>query len=265
MPYLCRMKICIIGSGRVACQLASGLHSKKNLILSIAARPGKALQEMEAFAQTCALPEIPDADLYLIAVKDDAIAAVAELLKEKSGLVAHTSGSVPIEALRACPRKAVFYPMQTFSKERKADWKKIPVFLETENPEDTLLLEKTVQALGAVLRFADSEQRKKIHLCAVFACNFSNYMWTVAEDLSSKYGLCFEDFRPLIEETFSKMKKIGPAESQTGPARRGDQSVTALQENLLSDTPYQELYRTITNSIAEFYHCEKEKTPSHNN
>ena len=175
----------------------------------------------------------PDADLYIIAVKDDAVAAVARLCPE-SALVVHTAGSVAMDALPQ-QRRGVLYPMQSFTKGRRIDWSRVPFFIEASSEEDTALLEAFARRLSSSVWRLSSEQRKTLHLAAVWVSNFPNHLWTVASDLLARENLPFSVMLPLIEETAAKVHELSPREAQTGPARRGDVKVMQAHEAMLPE------------------------------
>ncbi|MGA9271818.1 MAG: DUF2520 domain-containing protein, partial [Lutimonas sp.] len=210
----------------------------------------------KALDHTKDMDALDQADIYLIAVKDEAIEGVAYQIRNKQGLVLHTSGSIPMESLRASRHRGVLYPVQTFSKDRELDWRKIPLALEASSPEDMTLLRKLASALSDQLYEIDSGQRKKLHLSAVFANNFSNHMFAMARELCDENRLDFDLIRPLIAETGKKLMSIPPEEAQTGPARRHDSRVMQEQENQLN-AEKKEIYRLLSKSISSRYPEEK--------
>lgn len=147
-------------------------------------------------------------------------------------------------------RYGVFYPMQTFSKQRTVDFRQIPVFVESNSAADTQTLKDIASVLSEKVYEATSEQRKSLHLAAVFTCNFTNHMYALAAELLKKYQLPFEVMLPLIDETARKVHELEPCLAQTGPAIRYDENVINNHLQMLSDKPgMQELYRLISESI----------------
>jgi predicted short-subunit dehydrogenase-like oxidoreductase (DUF2520 family) len=168
-------------------------------------------------------------------------------------LVAHTSGSVSREALVGNYRKSVFYPLQTFSKSKKLDYKKIPFFIDAEKEEDAEILKNLALKISENVMFADDEKRKYIHLTAVFACNFVNHLFARAKEISDSQDIPFEYFFPLIDETTQKIHEVEPKLAQTGPAVRGDNRILELHEQLITDEEQQKIYKTLNESIKKMY------------
>ena len=177
----------------------------------------------------------------------------AEPIPEEAA-VAHTAGSVPVTAIpERFARRAVFYPMQTFTRGREADFSVIPVFLEASSPELRPELEAFARKLSGTVIWADSAQRCKVHLAAVFACNFANHMYAVGERIVRGAGLDFDVLKPLIAETAAKACDArSPLDVQTGPAVRNDFATKARHGDLLAfDLRLKNIYSTISQSIWE--------------
>lgn len=250
-------RVVIIGSGNLAEALALAIAGSGLELLQLFARNPERGRIVAALAG-CSWSSDPealrrDADLYLIAVSDRAVGEVASQLPIPEGaVVAHTAGSVPLEALpERFARRAVFYPMQTFTKGRRVDFSEIPVFLETSDPGFRAELEAFARTLSRTVLWADSAQRGKVHLAAVFACNFANHMYALGEAVVRSAGLDFAVLKPLIAETAAKACDArSPRDVQTGPAVRND---TATQERhlaLLDGNPtLQEIYTQISENI----------------
>ena len=251
-------RVVIIGSGNLAEALARALAAARGLqLVQIHARNEERGREVARIAG-CAWSGDPaalaPADLYLIAVSDRAAAEVAERPPTPHGAaVAHTAGSVPMEAIPAkFARRGVFYPMQTFTKGRAVDFRPIPIFLEASTPELLAELEEVAQRLSDRVIPADSERRSKIHLAAVFACNFANHMYTLGEEIARSAGLDFDVLRALVAETAAKAcDAASPRDVQTGPAVRGDRTTQERHEALIADPRMKEIYQTISQNIWE--------------
>lgn len=248
-------KIVMIGAGNVASHLVPALSDAGAAdFVQVYSRHIEPALELAAklpgASATANLNDIVgDADIYLLSVKDDAIAGIAATLPKGNALVLHTSGSVGMEALAsASGRYGVFYPLQTFSKNVDLDMSAVPLFVEGNTPGT----EAEIRALGEkvfrTVYHADSEIRKKMHVSAVFACNFTNHLWAIAEKLLQREGLPFDVLRPLLEETLRKALVNSPSASQTGPAVRGDINIIASHLSQLSD-PEKSLYRTLSDAI----------------
>ena len=252
------MRIVIIGSGNLATQLALALKEAGKEIIQVYSRTenhAKELAEKIGSAYTSDLDEISkNADIYIISVKDDAISEIAASVcgKNPNALFVHTAGSVPMDIFKnVAIHYGVFYPMQTFSKNRKVDFRSIPCFLEA-NDEITLnVIRQIAESVSDHVELADSEKRKKIHLAAVLACNFTNHCYRLAEKVLEEEQIDFNLFLPLIEETAQKVKVLSPKQAQTGPMVRYDVNVMNMQIDLLNDERTKQIYRLMADSIHE--------------
>ena len=151
-----------------------------------------------------------------------------------------------------CKRYGVLYPMQTVNKERVIEWSDVPIFIEASNEDDTQYLEALSQRLSKNVKRSSSQQRQSLHLAAVFACNFANHMYAIAEKLLYEQGLDFDVMKYLIRETEHKAESISPIDGQTGPAVRNDVNVMNKHLAILGDTPEGELYRLISKNIMQY-------------
>lgn len=194
------------------------------------------------------LIHIPEADITILAVSDDAIAEVS--LKIKNSLVVHTSGSFSMEGLKNRTNKGVFYMLQTFSKDKKIDYSQVPFCLEAENKEDYILLEKLAKSIGKKIYTINSEQRKALHVAAVFVNNFTNHLYKIGNDICKEHKVPFEILYPLINETSQKIKILSPEKAQTGPAIRNDKKTVKNHLDFLNKQQ-QQIYKMITKSIAD--------------
>ncbi len=192
------------------------------------------------------LTNIPNTDITILAVSDDAIAEVSSNIA--NSLVVHTSGSVAMTSLKNKGRKGVFYMLQTFSKDKNVDFSEVPFCLEAENEKDYALLATLAQLVGEKVYPVSSEQRKALHVAAVFVNNFTNHMYKTGSDICSEYKVPFAILEPLIKETAAKIEFLSPAAAQTGPAIRKDQK-TINKHLALLNKQQQEIYTTVTKSI----------------
>ena len=226
------ISILIVGKGNVGTLLNEAFHSIETLNVQwISSRD---------------LITIPKTDITIIAVSDDAIETVSS--KISTDFMVHTSGSMPLSALKNNTRKGVFYPLQTFSKKKKVDFTQIPFCIEATTEKDEKLLEKLAGFLSKKIYRISSEQRKAIHVAAVFANNFTNHMYKIAHDICNTHQIPIEILNPLINETAVKIKVLPPALAQTGPAIRKD--VTTINNHLfLLTEKQQEIYTILTKSI----------------
>lgn len=244
------IRIVIIGGGNVATHLAKAFNeTKETSLVQVYARKNIQLEPFKNFtATTNSLELLKDADVYIIAVADDAITNVSSKIKKKNGLIVHTSGSVSMDALKNKGRKGVFYLLQSFSKTKDVNFNDIPFCLESENKSDLKLLEKLAKLIGKNIYHINSKQRKSLHVAAVFVNNFTNHMYKIGADICKEHQVPFEVLQPLIKETSLKIKELPPNKAQTGPAKRNDQKT--IQNHLeLLNKKQQEIYQLITKSI----------------
>lgn len=251
----------MIGAGNLATNVAHALCGAGFQIVQVYSRtPASAMtlaQSVGADYTTCFDSLVNDADLYIVALKDTAfVEHIADICKGKSerSLWVHTAGSLPMDIFKGVvARYGVFYPMQTFSKQHIIDFRDIPFFIEASNDDDKEMLLQLARAISNKVYEADSQQRKSLHLAAVFTCNFSNHMYAMAAHLLEKYNLPFEVMLPLIDETARKVHHLAPLAAQTGPAIRYDEQVIGKHLEMLNDEPaLQELYQLISRNIHEF-------------
>lgn len=256
-----RLKTVIIGSGNVASSIAPALEKAGAIdVIAVYSPNGvhaSALAKRLVNAKAVSRPEdVPDnAEFYLIAVKDDAIASLAKELKpNRDALWVHTSGGIEASTLSPLTgRYGVFYPLQTFTKGVKVDMKEVPVFIEAKETEDVTLLKSMASMMTPKVYEADGAVRCKMHAAAVFACNFTNHLWAMADEiLRRETGTDLSVLHPLLKETLRKAMERGPAEVQTGPAARGDRGVIEKHASLLHPDEA-ELYRLLSEKIISFH------------
>lgn len=251
-----KIKVCIIGSGNVAIHLIKNILEVSELTLvGVFARKVENISFLvNAQILFSDLSQLPQADLYIMAVSDDAIFTVSNTLPFTDRLVVHTSGSQPLEIIAAKNRRGVLYPLQTFSKSRNVNFKEVPLFVEIEKETDRKLLEKVARLLSFNVYPLDSNKRKALHVAAVFSANFVNYLYGMASDILTTNQLPFEVLQPLIKEVANKVQELSPDQAQTGPARRGDyQTINAHLQFLESNLKFTEVYKLLSNLILEKY------------
>lgn len=248
------MKVVFVGAGNLATRLSIEMHRVGmtiSQVYSLTEENARRLASKLNAPWTTDIAEIiDDADLYIFSVKDAVLETVLSQMKPNGGLWVHTAGSIPMDIFSPyTSRYGVFYPLQTFSKGRAVSFDKIPVFLEVRKGEDQAVLLKVANALTDTVLFLSSEKRKNIHLAAVFASNFANHMYVIAEKILEEQEIPYKVLLPLIEETASKLEDLPPLLAQTGPAVRYDENVIEMQSDLLTNERYRELYRLISQSI----------------
>lgn len=250
-------RVVIVGSGNVAEALARALPASGAELCQVFARNRERGPRVAALGSTTwtADPDrLAEADLYLIAVSDRAVGEVAASLRLPDGAVAaHTAGSVPLDALEAFPRRAVIYPLQTFTAGRAVDFARVPLFLEASDKGTYQAVERFARRLSSQLYPADSKRRGILHLAGVLACNFVNALYAAGERTLAREGLPFEALRPLIAETAAKaLAAPSPAAVQTGPAVRGDLPTLERHRALLAEEPLLlEIYNLMSRYIWE--------------
>lgn len=251
--------IVLIGAGNMATQLAVALCRCGYKIEQIYSRTPESAQALQArlggnMATTNRTEEIrKDASLYLFSISDNALQEVVGRIEQNEALWVHTAGSMPMDVFRGkTSHYGVLYPMQTTSKEILADWSEVPFSIEASTLADTERIERIARSLSNNVIRSNSEQRKALHLAAVFACNFTNHMYAIAERLLRQQGLDFGVMKLLIRETERKAEKISPVSAQTGPAVRNDHNVMDEHIDLLQASPEAALYKLISENIGRY-------------
>lgn len=244
------IKVSIFGGGNVAYHLILQLLNIKDVeLVQVYNRSIAAIHQFNTQVEIIAeLSALKKADLYIIAVTDNAIETISNALPFTNCLVVHTSGSVAMNVLNSKNRRGVFYPLQTFSKQKKIDFSTIPICLEAENKNDVKLLHTLASKLSTKVYTISSHQRQYLHIAAVFVCNFVNHMYLIGNQICKEHNIPFEILQPLIQETAEKIKNMDPKNAQTGPAKRND-TVTIQNHLKLISAEYNELYKQLTASI----------------
>lgn len=244
------IKVSIVGTGNISHHLAK-VFSEASEVELIEVLESRSLS-IESLSHTNS-QKFEGPDLYILAVSDDAIAPVAAQFKGSSRLVVHTSGSVSLESLSFLERSGVFYPLQTFSKHREIDFERIPICLEASKQNDLELLRTLATSVSDTVHNISSEERKTLHLAAVFVNNFTNHLYAIGHQLCATRDLPFNLLRPLIRETAHKIEQLDPIEAQTGPARRNDLKTLERQLEQLPSEQLKEIYTLLTQSIQEIH------------
>lgn len=248
------MKVVFIGSGNLATRLSLEMQRVGMSVVQVYSRTmenAELLAEKLGCSWSTSLDSInPDADLYVFSLKDAILPDVITHMKPNKGLWVHTAGSMSMQIFEGyIERYGVIYPLQTFSKEREVNFDVIPFFLEANTENDLDLLKKIASALSENVQCLSSDDRKNLHLAAVFACNFANHMYTLAENLLEEKGIAFDVLLPLIDETAAKIHEISPRKAQTGPAVRYDENVINRHLGMLSDSGMYAVYQLVSQNI----------------
>ncbi len=248
------MKISILGAGNVATQLALAFKKAGHEIVEIYNRSNEAGEELAkavAAGFTSDIEHLREADIYIIAVKDDAIEERAQQLKAIGKIVAHTSGTQSKDLLQGTSLHfGIFYPLQTMTKLLKVDFKNVPLLIEGSDETTTEKLEALAKSISQNVHRVDEQQRQWIHIAAVFANNFTNHLYSISQSLLLGHKLPFEILKPLIFSSIENMNRFSPAAIQTGPAVRKDVHVIEKHLALLADdVRLQQIYKILTDSI----------------
>ena len=247
------LKVVIIGSGNVAHHLIQAFEKSAQIMLVqvYARNPEKLAHLLPEDRITGSLKSLADADIYIISVTDDAITEVSSQLDFSGKFVVHTSGSVSMEQINGKNRRGVLYPLQTFSKDKQVDFSLVPICLETEFTADYVLLDKLANIISGSVYRVDSEQRKALHVSAVFVSNFTNHMYAIGSTVCEQNDIPFDILKPLILETAAKIKSLTPLQAQTGPAIRNDRTTIKKHLEFLEDEHLREIYAILTKSIQQ--------------
>lgn len=238
------LRVSFIGAGNVGTRMAERLRECGAEIVQICSRTGRPIRELE-----------PDkADMVIVAVSDDAIAPVlASVPTAGNALWVHTAGSVGLDVFDATkfPRRGVLYPLQTMLKGQPADWARVPLLIEGDDP----LLEQTARMMSPSVARLDSASRRRLHAAAVMCCNMVMYLWSQSERIVTGAGLDFDMLKPLIKMTLDRAMELGPANAMTGPAKRGDvRTIRGHSEALPPDIA--ETYRELSRQMLAQFHPE---------
>ncbi|WP_460218544.1 Rossmann-like and DUF2520 domain-containing protein [Psychroserpens sp. MEBiC05023] len=245
------ISVVILGAGNVATHLYKAFRSSENVTVS--QWYNRRLEPISGYKNevtiTDDISQLIDADIYIIAVSDDAIAELSSKLPFENRFVVHTSGSVSAYDLDKKNRRGVFYPLQTFSKDATIDFSKVPICLETLMRKDYMPLKNLATSITNITKRVNSDQRAALHLAAVFVNNFTNQLYRVAHEITESQGAEFDLLKPLILETALKVQDHSPYKSQTGPAKRNDKKTIKRHIKLLDNEHHKDIYKLLTASI----------------
>lgn len=251
------MKISLIGSGNLATNIGVALFNSGNKVVQVYSHTLSHATSLADKIGACAIDDIhhvsDEADLYIVALKDDALEnIIPSLCKNKSDkFFFHTAGSMPMDIFKGyAEHYGVLYPMQTFSKQRIVDFKVIPCFIEASDELAKSVLENICGDISNRIYELSTEKRKYLHLAAVFTCNFANHCYEISSEILNNNGIPFDVMLPLIDETAKKVHEMKPKDAQTGPAVRYDENVISRQMQLLDGAPFnQKIYELMSKAI----------------
>ncbi|MBQ0116596.1 MAG: DUF2520 domain-containing protein [Flavobacterium sp.] len=245
------IKVNLIGAGNVAQHLIQVFQKNPFFeIQKIYCRKPFILEELISLDKvTSNIAELTPADVTILAVSDQSISELSSKIPFENQLVVHTSGSCAMDVLDPKNRRGVFYPLQTFSKNKPLNFSEIPLCIESEGMNDLVTLKKMALQLTEKIYNINSQQRQALHVSAVFVSNFVNHMYVLGNEICQENKIPFEIFHPLIAETAAKIQSISPREAQTGPAKRQDMETLNKHMDFLNQSDKKEIYKLITQSI----------------
>lgn len=249
-------RVVVIGGGNVAESISLALHQRGINLIQICARNSS---QAERIAQMVGcnfcddFSAVAEADIYIISVSDNALESVSSELNIGNSIVVHTAGSCNMTLLSKHKNYGVFYPLQTFTQGRSVDFREIPIFIEANQDNTLKSIRELAQQLSNSVYDADSAYRTKLHIAAVFACNFTNHMYALADTYLRSENISFELLKPLIQETTNKLlESDNPTSNQTGPAVRNDLNTMERHRLILkSNESLINIYNKLSNSIWE--------------
>jgi len=246
------IRIVVLGNSNVATHLCQVFEkSNQVLLLQNYNRSGQLIQNCNV-PITSNIFEIVDAEIYILAFNDRSLYNLNSF-ENLNGLVIHTSGATDITVLKNFKNYGVFYPLQSFNKNIPIDFSKVPIAIEANSSANEKIIFHLANTITQKIYSINSEQRNALHVAAVFANNFSTFMYTQALEICTDYKIDFSILKPLIFETISKLKTHLPHEIQTGPAIRKDQNTLDKHLNTLDKVQHKKIYKTLTKAIQEYY------------
>lgn len=245
------ISVVLLGAGNVATHLYKAFIKSKDV--SVSQWYNRNLEPIQTYKNEVEviddINKLKKADVYIIAVSDDAISNLSSQLPFENRLVVHTSGCVGIYELDKKNERGVFYPLQTFSKNAEVDFKQVPICIEVIKKNNLKTLKSLSEALGSESHKVNTEQRKALHLAAVFVNNFTNQLYRIAHEITESKGVEFNILKPLILETAKKVQDLSPYMAQTGPAKRNDKKTIRKHLKLLENQHHKDIYELLTTSI----------------
>ena len=250
------ISVVLLGAGNVATHLYKAFSASTSV--NIIQWYNRTYSAISSYANTVEttddLSQLKDADIYILAVNDDSISQLSKALPFENRLVAHTSGSVSIHDLDKKNQRAVFYPLQTFSKDAELDFSDVPICIEVTEKHNLQFMKDLSLALGCTPYRITTEQRQTLHLSAVFVNNFTNQLYRIAHEISDAKSINFDILKPLILETAKKVQHISPYMAQTGPAKRNDKKTIRHHLKQLENDEHKTIYELLTQSIKDTHH-----------
>ena len=245
------ISVVILGAGNVATHLFKGFSKTSEVsVVQWYNRSLSAIQSYENVVDvTNDLNTLKDADVYILAVSDDVICELSSKLPFKNKLVVHTSGSVSVYDIDKKHKRGVLYPLQSFSKNAEMDLANVPICIETIDKACFPILKELSLSLGSPIKRINSDQRRVLHLAAVFVNNFTNQLYRIGREITESEGAEFDLLKPLILETAKKVQEMSPFKAQTGPAKRNDKKTIKKHLKTLESQHHKDIYELLTKSI----------------
>lgn len=247
------ISVVILGAGNVATHLFKAFQTAEEV--SVIQWYNRSLEAIHLYKNTVEITDdlntLKDADIYILAVSDDVIAELSSKLPFDNKLVVHTSGSVSVYDIDKKHKRGVLYPLQTFSKHAEMDFANVPICVETIHKNSYPLLRDLARSIGSVSKRINSDQRRVLHLAAVFVNNFTNQLYRIGHEITESEGAEFELLKPLITETAKKIQDMSPYKAQTGPAMRNDKKTIKKHLRDLEKEQHKDIYKLLTHSIQQ--------------
>lgn len=245
------ISVILLGAGNVATHLYKTFKASKSVTVKqwynrTYSSISSYANEVETIDQ---FSDLKEADIYIMAVSDDSISQLSKDLPFENRLIAHTSGSVSIHDMDKKNQRAVFYPLQTFSKDAELDFSEIPICIEVTEKKNLQFMKNLAEAVGCKPCKINTEQRQTLHLSAVFVNNFTNQLYRIAHEISDAKSINFDILKPLILETAKKVQEMSPYMAQTGPAKRNDKKTIKRHLKQIESEEHKAIYELLTASI----------------
>lgn len=245
------ISVVILGAGNVATHLFKTFNKVEQV--SIIQWYNRHIDTIKAYKNDVDiiddLAQLKEADVYILAVSDDAIKSLSSQLPFENRLVVHTSGAAGLYDIDKKHKRGVFYPLQTFSKTAEIDFANVPICIEALESPDYHILKNLAISIGSPTKKVNTDQRNVLHVAAVFVNNFTNQLYRVAHEITESEGAEFDLLKPLILETAKKVQDLSPYMAQTGPAKRNDKKTLKKHLKLLQDPHHKDIYNLLTSSI----------------
>ncbi len=246
------IEVTIIGTGALARNLYHTFLESDQIHLQIIGRSKEALQYFTKSSTSTDFKKAKKSDVILLAVSDSAVEECEAAVGKHKSVIAHCAGSLSLTSLTS-ENAGVFYPLQTYNTKSFVNFKCVPILIEAKNKKTCEVLKKLANILSIDVREIDSNKRKEAHLAAVFANNFSNYLFGISKELLSDFELPDDLLNELILQTAKNAVAFDPKSIQSGPARRNDFKTIEQHLNMIKDPNHKNRYEQLSNAIKDQY------------